>query len=487
MDEQTGRLPRTLAPLGVLKALALIFVLYKMVLLFSAGVFQDEAYYWLWGQHLALSYFDHPPLNAWMQGLAGAVFGWNKFALRIMVALALCADIVLIWLISRRIAWDWPEHFWRMLLLFLATPVFFAVTSVALPDHLLLTFSLAALYFFLSFLQRWPELPRWRDLYLGAACLGLAALSKYNAAFLGIGLALYILLVPRLRPLLLKPQLYLAAAIAVALQAPVLIWNIQQNMASFGFILGTRHSGLGSANLSGLSAWLIGFVLLVGPFLIGPLAAFAFFRRRRGEGLARMTFWLSTCAIVGLACFTTTLFHWNLVAYLAALPFLPYRMRWRWLTWAHIAYGTAFLSFMVVNYSFTPLTDVKGLSDEATGWVYGWEETASAVQAARVEHKTGFVAAADYTTAALLGYHLQDKDVTSLSAKNDQFDYWFRPGEHLGQDAILFGDTWRPLTPDVVAQFVEVEQLTEIPVIAGGKEVNRHQIFLGRGFVGPAK
>jgi hypothetical protein len=130
---------------------------------------------------------------------------------------------------------------------------------------------------------------------------------------------------------------------------------------------------------------------------------------------------------------------------------------------------------------------VKGLSDEATGWAYGWDETAVAVRAAQAEHPTGFVAAADYTTAALLGYHLKDKDVTSLSAKNDQFDYWFRPAEHLGQDAILFGDTWRPLTPDVTAQFDEVVLLTEVPVIAGGKEVDRHQIFLGRGFHGVVK
>src|SRR5215213_10135897 len=25
----------------------------------------DEAYYWLWSQHLQLSYYDHPPLVAW--------------------------------------------------------------------------------------------------------------------------------------------------------------------------------------------------------------------------------------------------------------------------------------------------------------------------------------------------------------------------------------------------------------------------------------
>jgi hypothetical protein len=30
---------------------------------FTMNPIGDEAYYWLWGQHMALSYFDHPPLR----------------------------------------------------------------------------------------------------------------------------------------------------------------------------------------------------------------------------------------------------------------------------------------------------------------------------------------------------------------------------------------------------------------------------------------
>jgi hypothetical protein len=77
---------------------------------------------------------------------------------------------------------------------------------------------------------------------------------------------------------------------------------------------------------------------------------------------------------------------------------------------------------------------------------------------------------------------MADKDVVSLSNRRDQFDYWFDPAAHAGQDAILFGDTWRPLTADVTARFTEIVPLAEIPVIRGGKEIDRHQIFLGKGF-----
>ena len=346
------------------------------------------------------------------------------------MALALGADIVLLWLISKRVAWDWPEHFWRTLLLFLATPIFFAVTAVALPDHLLVTFGLATLYFLLSFFQRWPELPRWRDLYLGAACLGLAALSNTTLRF---SASAWRSTSSRCR----ATGRCCASRSSISplpshwrCRPPVLVWNLQQGMASYGFILGSRHSGL--PTFEGLGSWVVGFVLLVGPFLVVPLLDFAFRRRQRGEGLSRAAFWVSTVAIIWIACFTTTLFHWNLVAYLAALPFLAFHMRWRWLTWLHIAYGAAFLSFMLVNYSFTPLTDVQALRDEATGWAYGWDETAEAVRAARDAHQTSFIATADYTTAALLGFALGDTDVTSLNATSDQFDYWFDPLAHEG-------------------------------------------------------
>jgi hypothetical protein len=155
----------------------------------------------------------------------------------------------------------------------------------------------------------------------------------------------------------------------------------------------------------------------------------------------------------------------------------------RWLSWAHTAYGVAFLTFMLVNYSFVPLTDVQGWRDEATAWIYGWEQTAAAVDAAGAEHGADFVATADYTTASLLAFALGEKDeVTSLNSRRDQFDYWFDPVAHAGEDAILLGDTWRPLTGEVQALFSEVVPLAELPVIAGGREVNRHRIYLGRGF-----
>jgi 4-amino-4-deoxy-L-arabinose transferase-like glycosyltransferase len=469
-----------IAPVPVMMGLAGLLVVVKLYMLASANVFQDEAYYWMWGQHPALSYYDHPPLTAWVQGLSGALFGWTRLALRLPVALALAADIALLWLISRRIAGDEPAHFWVTLLLFLGTPVFFLTTTFAVPDHLMTTFLLAAVYGFTSFLQRWPEEARWPDLYLGAAALGLAGLSKYNAALLGVALALYIIISPRMRPLLARPQLYWAAGIVFALQAPVIVWNLQQELASFNFILGRRHVWPREIG-PGLLVWLSGFLLGFGPFLGVAFVRFAA-RTGDGDGFPRTAVWLSTIVILVVATRTFTLFHWNLVAYLVALPLLGFYLARRWVGWAHLALSFVIIAAIAISATITPLGRVQNDDNEATAWAYGWEETAEAVRVARAEHPVGFVATADYTTAALLGYALGDKAVTSLSTRFDQYDFWFDAEAQRGQDAILYGDLWRPVGKEISALFDELVVLARLPIVRGGQELDVRTIYLARNY-----
>ena len=109
-------------------------------------------------------------------------------------------------------------------------------------------------------------------------------------------------------------------------------------------------------------------------------------------------------------------------------------------------------------------------------------ETAAAVAAARTEHGAAFVATPDYTTAALLGFAMGDRDVTSLSPKTDQFDFWFDAAAHAGDTAILFADDWRPLTPAVTSLFTQVTLLAERPVDRFGRPLDVHRIYLASGF-----
>ncbi len=54
-----------------LAAAALIggFPLLRLLLAVTTPLLPQEAYYWSWSLHPALSYFDHPPLVSWGIGL----------------------------------------------------------------------------------------------------------------------------------------------------------------------------------------------------------------------------------------------------------------------------------------------------------------------------------------------------------------------------------------------------------------------------------
>lgn len=468
-------------PLRLVQIACVLLLCVKLAHWSFAGVFMDEAYYWMWAQHPSLSYYDHPPLNAWLLGLSSALFGWNVFALRLPVALAFVADLLALWLIARRLGGDWHGRFWLTALLFLATPIFTMVTNYALPDHILLTALFFSIYSFLRFFadRAAGQGGASRDLFLGAIFLGLGGLAKYNAAFLGIGVGLFVLVHDR--ALLRQLRLYVAAAVALALQAPVIVWNLGQGFASFAFQLGGRHAGL-DTSIDGIVPLLAGILILVGPFLILPAVRFAAQNAVPGAGFARASFLVSTATIAALSLVTSVLFHWNLVAYAAMLPFLALHMRPRWLLPLHALLGTAIATAFLVNYAFVPISNLSGWRDEATAWSYDWSAAAQLVETARKEHGADFVAGADYTTASLLAFALKDRDVVSLDPAREQYDFWFDAGAHRGEDAIIYADRWRPITRAIERRFDSIEEIGSNVVVAQGRDVYRQRIYLARGY-----
>ena len=69
-------------PVWVFQVFVAILLLLKLGYSLVVPPRGDEAYYWLWGQHLELSYFDHAPFIGWAMAVSDRLFGWNLFALR---------------------------------------------------------------------------------------------------------------------------------------------------------------------------------------------------------------------------------------------------------------------------------------------------------------------------------------------------------------------------------------------------------------------
>ena len=83
----------------------------KIYFEFAAAPIGDEAYYWMWGQKLAWSYFDHPPLHAWLLRLMDLVFGWNLFALRALTWATFGGTLWIFWDWARRLKPDDPGQY----------------------------------------------------------------------------------------------------------------------------------------------------------------------------------------------------------------------------------------------------------------------------------------------------------------------------------------------------------------------------------------
>lgn len=213
--------------------LALALVAYSLVLRAVYGVTvqltPQEAYYWLYSQHLALGYLDHPPLIAWLIRAGTAVWGNHEGAVRVFSQLCWLVSAGSMYALTRR---AYGRGAGAVALVLLATlPGFFYFGFRATPDApLLAAWAGALLGCYRALVENQP-----RGWYVLGLALGLGMLSKYSIALLGLPILAWFALNPHSRYWLRRPQPYLAALLAVALCSPVLVWNAQHDWVSFWF------------------------------------------------------------------------------------------------------------------------------------------------------------------------------------------------------------------------------------------------------------
>ena len=145
-------------PLRALQAVVAYWFAIKIAALFVGEPHSDEAYYWVWGQHLALSYLDHPPFHAWLQGLVSLVLGWSLPAMRFLSVLTSAACLWVFWIWAKRLQPDNPKpRFWLTAALFYSAPMLMLYTTVALHDRVLVLLTLLCIHCFELFFADWTE------------------------------------------------------------------------------------------------------------------------------------------------------------------------------------------------------------------------------------------------------------------------------------------------------------------------------------------
>jgi 4-amino-4-deoxy-L-arabinose transferase-like glycosyltransferase len=479
----------TLRSTRIMQGVVLVLLALKVWFDVAVPPMGDESYYWMWGQRLGLSYFDHPPLHAWLLWLAEKVVGWQWWSVRALTWVCLGGTLLIFRDWGRRIMPEDPRrYFWLTTTTYLCTPLFWLMTTMAFNDYLLIALCFASAHFFMVFVTEYEAgLRRYAPLYLSAIFLGLAVLTKYNGALLGIGYAVMILARPALRKLLLNPHTYAAGLLSIALQAPVIWWNLTTSMASINFHLGTRLTGTGLSLANGYPlVFLANMALVLSPFLFIALFKYPFGPKLSGFAssarlFALSTFGASTAVFLAVSFFVFIYFYWNIVGYLALIPIAYRYMGQRWLFWLHTAFGFVMAILLTVNFTLFPLANLVGPKDWGTSANFGWDELAAEVRTQQAAHPDAFLAGTRYTYAAQLGYQLHTTDVTSLNALPDQYDYWTDRRGRAGQDALIVADGAWPID-FARTQFETVTLLKTVPITRFGQEVTSYEIWLGETY-----
>jgi len=505
-------------------------LLLRLVFWFATFPNPDEAYYWLWGQHPAFSYYDHPPLQAWVQGLFSAVFGRSAFTLRLPNLISNGVFFYTYYQITRYLYGEHDRYsFWLVVTLVLASPLYFLFLALAWHDHLLITLSLVSAYLFIRFLDGYladGKGKSWR-LYGAGVALGLAGLCKYTAVFIALGFAATVVFDRRLRPLLRDRRIYLAGAIATSAILPILLWNYTNDFQSFRYYF---DRSLNTTGFRFQFAEPLKF-LLFSILMLSPVNCWAIFqvltRRQRAEGrgqkvcefhsgnssdsvyrtVALWVFGISTITLTAISLVYTALYYWNILAYLLLFPLLPtvfIKRRQKVLTGndgdfkdeeispsSHVRrsslllsgqlYGLLFAALLVVNYSILPLASlVSQEADPESRMLFGWKDVAAVVskQAAQLGDEP-LVVTTDYRSASALAYQLQNRNVIAIADRIDQFDFWYNHNNLPSKNALILSDDWHPILPEMLSQFQEISEPITVPVTRFGVWIKDYYVVTG--------
>lgn len=210
-----------------IRSIFLIFIAYNLIALNFVPLHADETYYWALTHHLALSYYDHPPLIVYLIKLF-TLFSDKVFFIRLAgLSCFVIAAYYIYKLASQLFSTRIGE---KSLILFLCMPLSLVANSITTPDSPLILFWILTLYLFYQGLT--SNRPGY--FYGAGITAGFLLLSKYTGALLLPALFIFLLASPY-RKQLLNKHIYFALGLALLMFSPVVIWNYYHQWASFEF------------------------------------------------------------------------------------------------------------------------------------------------------------------------------------------------------------------------------------------------------------
>jgi 4-amino-4-deoxy-L-arabinose transferase-like glycosyltransferase len=468
----------------------------------------DEAYYWLWSEHLDWCYFSKGPLVAWTIWLGTHLGGVTEFGVRWpSVLLGAGTGLLLYWLgktlFSPRIG------FWT---LFTAcwVPIFSFGALVMTIDPLSVFLWMAAM----AAGWRAYERDTWGWWLLTGAFIGLGFLAKFTNALQGFCFLLFMVATETGRIRLRSLRAWGGGLIALLLTAPFWIWNSAHGWITLGHLENRgaldrplQLNPFEFLSFLGLQAVVYSPLLWIGMMVAivwtwGDISRDMSLRQRwslgkwRNEGaLYLLTMSLPLLAFFGVFAWNDAgQPNWTVPAYGGLLVLLVAQ----WLPQIDRRPGiryTAFAAMLLAAIGTLILHDTRWLNlppnVDPLSRIRGWKQLGEMVHNAMKEENAQFVIAHHYGTAAALTWHMpipreENRVYTVRDPRRtlNQFDLWDGYAPFIGQNAIFV--TQRKKPPGALRDsFRDIRPLTPLFWIEeDGHKASEFRLFFCREFLG---
>jgi len=400
-----------------------LFTLLRLIAVFFMGLMPQDAYYTYYSDSLALSYFDHPPMVAYMIKLFILIFGKSAVSLHLGDFIVTSLTVTFLYLFLKEILKK--VQLKRAITLIVTAPLITILSINTTPDVPLLFF------WSLSLLLGYKAIKsgQWYWWVLAGLGCGFAFTSKYTGIFLPAGMFLFLLVSKENRKYLLSYKFILFALAVIVAVSPVVIWNIQNDFISLRYQSADRAAGLSSFEFEpelfpgflGSQLLLALPLFLIATYIYGFKIVKQLFKR---EKIEKHILFAASFALPMLFTFTAISFvywvkiNWIMPVFLSATvlaaTYLKNDKLIRWQTIFSIVVHIGLL----VQLIWAP---VKIKSDDT--WL-GWEELAHKVDSLeKLNPNDFFFSDNSYKIAAVLNFYSNEH----IYAGNiiDKFAYQF--------------------------------------------------------------
>jgi 4-amino-4-deoxy-L-arabinose transferase-like glycosyltransferase len=472
--------------------LCIFLIAIRLFFIAFMGIMPQDAYYDFYAQHLALSYYDHPPLIAYLLRLFTSLFGKKVFVLKLADSTVTLLFLFAFYQLAKKFL---SAHKARIATALILSTVMVSILSlISTPDvPLMLCWAISLNFLYEAIFNEKNIYWFWAGI-----ATGLSFDSKYTAVFLIIGLVGFLMISKPYRKLRFFGWFLIYLLCFTITILPVVIWNIRNGFASFKF------QSEGRLN-EGLHIDIVGFAGVIGhqsaillPFLFISFIYFIIrICRKYGISFSRIPvdqlFLLSFFIPLFIGFFAISFIYWvklnwMMPAYITGIIWVARFWNIKW-----VQYQLRFSIILHLLLGIEVIFYVIPIRSDDT-W-FGWQSFSNKVEDIRKQYPGTFIFSSDdYKTSAILNFFL-DEEVYAKNIVGEralQFDFVGTDLQKLnGRDAIFIDSNPRfknldnennEIPNSYNSYFDRIIPLEPILIEKNGRVVRKFSVFLCKDY-----